>query len=151
MQVKKLEVIDARRNVRAVLSAEGKDGVSLRFLSEDKKPIVVLGVGAISKGSQSDAASGSLVIANADGRQAIELRTSDTGEGSLTFSSARIPDQVIVGYSRYGDYDDGHNRGAWGIQITGPEHSKTGVNVFTKDGILQGPTIPLEAPILRRR
>ncbi len=87
-----------------------------------------------------------LSIGDRDGRPLIELRAGDRDGGSLTFSSARIPDQVTVGYSKYGDFEDGHHRGAWGIQIAGPEHSKIGLNVFSIDGVLQGTKIPLEAP-----
>ena len=118
-RVKRLELVDSRNIVRAVLSTGPDNGVYLRFLSEDSKPTV-------------------------------ELRTTKTGEGKLTFSGDRIPDQVIVGYSPYGDYEDGNKRGAWGKRISGPDHSQTGINVFTLNGVLQGTQIPLEPPLVHR-
>lgn len=115
LQVNRLEVVDAGKNVRAVLSAEKDGTVSLRLVSKGNKPLVT-------------------------------LAARDKDGGTLTFSSARIPDQVTVGYSKYGDFEDGHDRGAWGLRIAGPEHTKTGLNVFSVDGVLQGTTIPLEVP-----
>lgn len=115
LQVNRLEVVDAGKNVRAVLSTEEDGTVSLRLVSKENKPLVT-------------------------------LAARDKDGGTLTFSSARIPDQVTVGYSKYGDFEDGHDRGAWGLQIAGPEHSKIGLNVFSVDGVLQGIKIPLEVP-----
>jgi hypothetical protein len=34
----------------------------------------------------------------------------------------------------------------WGLQIAGPNHQSTGVNVFAEDGVLKGSTVPLEPP-----
>lgn len=80
------------------------------------------------------------------GKPIIELGTTTTGQGRLTFSSNQVPDQVTVGYSHYGDYEDGADRGAWGIRIAGPNHTETGLNEFTLNGTLQGTQIPLEPP-----
>ena len=79
------------------------------------------------------------------GKPQVELGTASTGEGRLTFSSNQVPDQVTVGYSPYGDYDHGANRGAWGIRIAGPNHTQTGLNVFTVNGALQGNSAPARA------
>lgn len=79
----------------------------------------------------------------------IELGTTSTGEGQLIFAGRQVPDQVTVGYSQYGDYEDGASRGAWGIRIAGPNHTETGLNVFTLNGVLQGTQIPLEPPLHR--
>ena len=84
-----------------------------------------------------------------NGKPQVELGTTSTGEGNLIFSSNQVPDQVTVGYSRYGDYEDRANRGAWGIRIAGPNHTVTGLNVFTLNGVLQGTQIPLESPAHR--
>ena len=119
--------------------------VSLRLFSQDKSPVVTLSAGSTSKGTES-ASYGTLLLGNNQGRPGVELRAGDKGDGRLIFSSTHIADQVTVGYSRYGDVEDNHDRGAWGIQIEGPEHSKTGLNVFSVDGVLQGTTIPLEKP-----
>ena len=83
------------------------------------------------------------------GNPMVELGTTTTGQGRLIFSSIQVPDQVSVGYSRYGDYEDGADRGAWGIRIAGPNHTETGVNEFTLNGTLQGTQIPLEPPARR--
>lgn len=145
LQVSRLEIVDAQKNARAVLSVEDNGAVSLRLLSKDKKAIVTLASDFTSVGTSSSPY-GVLSIADSSGRPKVELRTNARAEGSLTFSSPYLPDQVRVGYSPYGDFEDGHERGAWGIQIAGPEHSKTGLNVFSLDGVLQGATIPLDAP-----
>ena len=84
------------------------------------------------------------------GKPMIELGTTNTGEGKLTFSSFQVSDQVTVGYSPYGDYEDGAQRGAWGIRIAGPDHTETGLNVFTLNGTLQGAQIPLVPPLIHR-
>ena len=83
------------------------------------------------------------------GKPLIELGTTSTGEGQLIFASRQVPDQVTVGYWRYGDYEDGARRGAWGIRIAGPNHTETGLNIFTLNGALQGTQIPLEPPVRR--
>jgi hypothetical protein len=83
------------------------------------------------------------------GKPLVELGTTNMGEGRLTFSSNQVADQVTVGYSQYGDYDDRANRGAWGIRIAGPNHTETGLNVFTLNGALEGTQIPLEPPAHR--
>jgi hypothetical protein len=145
LQVSRLELVDTRKNVRASLSAEGDGSVSLRLFSQDKSLVVTLAARSTFAGNKAGSY-GTLSLGNNQGRPLVELRSGETTGGKLTFSSANMPDQVTVGYSKYGDVEDGHDRGAWGLQIAGPEHSKTGLNVFSVDGVLQGTTIPLEAP-----
>ena len=145
MQLTRLEILDARKNVRAILSAEDNGTVSLRLFSNDKRPIVTLAAGSISAGTSSSPY-GALSLGYSRDRPAVDLRAGDKGNGRLSFSSARIADQVTVGYSPFGDFEDGHDRGARGIQIAGPEHTKPGLNIFSVDGVLKGAAIPLEAP-----
>ena len=139
LQVQKLEVLDTQRRVRAVLSA-GDGKVSLRMFSTLAAPILELGV---SDGSD---ARGELTIYSDRGEHAVSLRSVEKSRGVLTFSSEITPDQVSVGYSRVGDVDDGHDLGAWGLRVSGPNHDARGLFVFSKDGKLQGFTLPLEAP-----
>jgi len=146
LQVNSLEILDTHRMVRAILSAQDDGSVSLRLLSRKGSPVIILAAGPISGRDQMQAQYGKLSIQNGDGRPTVQLNTNASGQGSLTFSSARVGDQVTVGYSRYGDFEDAHERGAWGVQIAGPEHSKKGINVFSLDGVLQGTTIPVEPP-----
>ena len=146
LQIKRLEILDGQKNVRAILSAEDDDTVSLRLFSKENRPIVTLAAGSPSVGTQVQPPHGKLSINNGDGRPVVELRTEGNGLGRLVFSSPRITDQVTVGYSQYGDFKDGHQRGAWGIQLAGPDHTEAGLHVFSLDGVLQGTTIPLEAP-----
>jgi hypothetical protein len=146
LQVRRLEVIDAQKNVRAVFSVEDDGSVFLRMLSKEKAPVVELGVNENSGPYKLYTPSGSLTIHDGAGTPAIRLRTIERGEGSLSFSSTNKEDQVAVGYMPYGDYVDKHGPGIWGIQIAGPNHKSTGLNVFAKDGVVQGFTAPLEAP-----
>ncbi len=60
LQVNRLEVIDARKNVRAILSAQDNGGVSLRLLSEANRPIVTLAASGSSSASQSAAPNGAV-------------------------------------------------------------------------------------------
>jgi hypothetical protein len=139
LQVQKLELTDAHRNIRAVLSAE--DGnVSLRMFSTQEVPLVELGV----KGGRE--ARGQLAIYGNGGRPAISLTTLEKDRGRLAFSSENTPNQVSLGYSPVGDFEDGHDLGAWGLHMSGPEHTSRGLFVFSKDGKLTGFTLPLEAP-----
>ena len=146
LQVRRLEITDIRSRVRAVLSVDDDGSVYLRMLSKDQKPIVTLGVNESLRGDQAYMPSGGLIISDVTGKPSIGLRTIKKGEGALTFASAQTSNQVTVGYSPYGDFEDGHDRGAWGIQITGPDRKKAGLNVFATDGQLQGFTLPLQAP-----
>ena len=74
------------------------------------------------------------------------MRTVEKGRAVLAFSSDNTPDQVSVGYSKIGDFDDGHDLGAWGIHVSGPDHQARGFFAFSKDGKIQGFTVPLESP-----
>jgi hypothetical protein len=140
LQGQKLELTDIHRRVRAVLSTE--DGsVYLRMFSTQKTPVVELGV------NDGPEARGHLVIYDRTGKPSITLVTREKDRGILAFSSESTPNQVSMGYSPVGDVDDGHDRGAWGLHITGPEHTDNGLFVFSTDGKLTGFTVPLEAPL----
>jgi hypothetical protein len=139
LQVAKLELTDTRRRVRAVLSAE-HGAVSLRMLSTDESPILELGI------KDESEPRAQFVIYGRGGKPSITLATRERDRGTLAFSSENTPSQVSVGYSRVGDVDDGHDLGAWGVHISGPEHTSRGLFVFSKDGKLTGFTSPLEAP-----
>jgi len=146
LQVRRLELTDAQKNVRAVFSVEDDGSVFLRMLSKEKAPVVELGVNENPGPYKLYTPSGSLTIHDGAGTPAIRLRTLEKGEAALSFSSTNNPDLVGVGYTHYGDVIDGHDRGMWGLQIDGPNHQSTGVNVFSEDGVLKGSTVPLEPP-----
>lgn len=146
LQTHRLELIDARKNVRAVLSVDDDGSVFLRMLSRKSVPIVELGVNGNDGPQQIPIPSGQLTIRDKTGKPSVQLRSFDNGEGSLLFAGPNTQEQVAVGYSHYDDVIDGHDRGKWGITIVGPDHKLAGIGVFAKDGILQGFTIPLEAP-----
>jgi hypothetical protein len=137
LRVTRLDLVDTNRRVRAVLSSE--DGsVSLRMLSGRAKPVLELGVRNESRPQ--------LVMYSETGTPNITLTTQEKDRGILAFSSENTPSQVTVGYSPVGDFEDGHDRGAWGLQIGGPEHTHRDLLVFGKDGKLTGFTLPLETP-----
>jgi len=146
LQAHKLELIDAQRNVRAVLSVEDDGSVFLRMLSKERLPVVELAVNEDPGPYGLYTPSGSLTIRDGGGTPAIRLRTIGKGEATLSFSSTNNSDLVDVGYAHYGDVIDGHDRGMWGLHIVGPNHQSTGLNVVSMDGVLQGFTAPLEAP-----
>jgi len=146
LQVHKLELIDAHKGVRAVFSVEDDGSVFLRMLSKESVPVIELGVNENPGPYKQYTPSGGLTIRDGAGTPAIRLRTLDKGEAALSFSSTSNPDLVGVGYTHYGDVIDGHDRGMWGLQIAGPNHQSTGVNVFSEDGVLKGSTVPLEPP-----
>lgn len=146
LQVHKLELIDAHKGVRAVFSVEDDGSVFLRMLSKENAPVVELGVNENPGPYKQYTPSGSLTIRDGAGIPAIRLRTFEKGEASLSFSSTNTPDLVGVGYAHYGDVIDGRDRGMWGLQIAGPNHQSSGVNVFSEDGVLKGATLPLEPP-----
>lgn len=146
LQVHRLELIDAHKGVRAEFFVEDDGSVFLRMLSKENASVVELGVNENPGPYKQYTPSGSLTIRDGTGTPAIRLRTLDKGEAALSFSSTGNPDLVGVGYSHYGDVIDGHDRGMWGLQIAGPNHQSTGVNVFAEDGVLKGATVPLEPP-----
>ena len=146
LQVHKLELIDAHKGVRAVFSVEDDGSVFLRMLSRENMPVVELGVNENPGPYKLYTPSGSLTMRDGAGTPAIQLHVLKQDEGSLSFSNLRSMDQVAVGYMPYGDVVDGHDRGMWGIQIAGPDHKSVGLNVFSKDGVIQGPYAPLESP-----
>jgi hypothetical protein len=65
--------------------------------------------------------------------------------GTLSFYTSHTNNLVAVGYQPVGDTVD-DPLGAWGITIRGPNHQLKGLNVFTKDGVPQGFTLPLPPP-----
>jgi hypothetical protein len=139
LQIQRLELTDAQQRVRAVLSTD--DGsVSLRMFSTQRTPMMELGV------KDGPEARGHLVIYDKGGRPSITLTTREKDRGILAFSSENTPNQVSMGYSPVGDFEDGHDRGAWGLHIAGPDHTDQGLFVFSTDGKLTGFTVPLEAP-----
>lgn len=139
LQVTRLELIGAKRRVRAVLSSEN-GAASLRMLSTQEKPIVELGI------KDESASRAQFVMYGNAGKPSITLATYERDRGILAFSSEFTTSQVSVGYSPVGDVDDGRDVGAWGVNVAGPEHASRGLFVFSKDGKLTGFTLPLEAP-----
>jgi hypothetical protein len=139
LRVTRLELIDTKRSVRAVLSSE-HGAVSLRMLSTQEKPILELGI----KDELESRAE--FVMYGNSGKRSVTLATRERDRGILAFSSENTSSQVTVGYSPVGDVDDGHDLGAWGVQIAGPQRTSRGLLAFSKDGKLTGFTLPLEAP-----
>lgn len=146
LRVRKLELVDTKDDVRAVFSVDNDGSVFLRLLANNNVPVVELGVNETPGPFRRYTPSGSLTIRDGEGTPAIRLRTLGKGEASLSFSSTNNANVVGVGYGHYGDVIDGHDRGMWGIQIAGPNHESSGLNVFSRDGILQGFRAPLEPP-----
>jgi len=146
LRARSLELTDARQHVRAIFSVEDDGSVLLRMLSKENVPVIELGVNENPGPYKLYSPSGSLIMRDGAGTPVVRLRTIEKGEASLSFSSTSIPNLVDVGYSHYGDVIDGHDRGMWGVQILGPNHQSTGMSVFARDGVLQGFTVPLEAP-----
>jgi len=146
LQARRLELTDAKRNVRAVFSVEDGGSVFLRMFSKENVPVVELGSSEDPGPYKLYTPSGSLIIRDGAQTPVIQLRTLHAGEGALSFSSANTPDQVVVGYQPYGDVIDGHDYGKWGIEVRGANRKSASLLVFTEDGIVQGFTAPLKAP-----
>jgi hypothetical protein len=147
LQLRKLELIGSDKNVRAVFSVEANGNVVLRMLSKENVPALELGTGGVSTGNAtSNEPSGYLTIRDREGDATSTLSNLGRNEGSLMFYGPNNREQVAVGYSHYGDVVDGHDRGRWGISITGPDHQESGIALFSKDGIVKGFTVPLEPP-----
>jgi hypothetical protein len=146
LQIHRLELTDDGKNVRAVLAVEDDGSVLLRMLSKKSVPVIEMGVKENDGLQQSSIPYGRLTMRDKTGKPSIQLRTFDNGKGSLLFTGPSTQEQVAVGYSRYGDVIDGHDRGKWGITIVGPDHKLDGIGVFAEDGVLRGFTVPLEAP-----
>lgn len=138
LQVRRLELTDRKKHVRAVLAVEDDGSVSLRMLSKENVAVVELGVNEDRGRAQNRyTPSGGLTIRDGEGIPVIRLRTFNKGDGALSFSSVRTEDQVAVGYIPYGDVIDEHDRAIWGVAVRGANHESTGVGVHTVDGIAQ--------------
>jgi len=139
LQVHRLELTDARDNVRAVFAVEESGSVVLCMLSRDKVPVIELGASE-DRGGQLDnyTPSGRLIIRDGSGTPVIRLRAVGEGDGNLSFSTSNTPDQVTVGYEPYGDVTDGHDRAVWGVQVRGVNHESTGLGVSMEDGAVLG-------------
>lgn len=149
LELRKLELVDVNKNVRAVFSVEADGNVVLRMLSKENLPALELGAANPSVANATAyAPSGYLTIRDSKGNITSTLSTLGRNEGSLLFYGPSNRVQVAVGYSHYGDTVDGHDRGRWGLDITQPTHHEFGVGVFAEDGVIKGSTAPLEAPPL---
>ena len=138
LQVRRLELTDAKKHVRAVFAVEDDGSVSLRMLSKRNVPVVELGVNEDRGGLQDRyTPSGGLTIRDGESTPVIRLRTVNKSDAALSFSSARREDQVVVGYMPYGDVIDEHDLAIWGIAVRGANRESTGVGVHTEDGIPQ--------------
>lgn len=146
LKSRRLELTDARGNVRAIFAVEDDGGVYLRMLSNKSEPVVELGVTENSGQYKKYVPSGSLIIRDGAMTPVIQLSTTNEGEGALLFSSARTFGQVSLGYSRVGDAIDEHDRGIWGLRVMGADHKVTGFGAYSEDGTIKGFTVPLESP-----
>ena len=149
LQLRKLELIDADKKVRAVFSVESDGNVVLRMRSKENVPALELGTGGPSAANASSyQPSGYLTIRDHEGDATSTLSTLGRSEGSLRFFGPSNREQVVVGYKHYGDVVDGHDRGRWGLSITGSNHQESGIGAFSEDGTIRGFTAPLEPPSL---
>lgn len=134
LRVSRLELTDAKKNVRAVFFVEADGSVFLRMLSRENVPVVELGMSEDPGPFNMYTPSGGLIIRDGARTPVIQLRTVGQGEAALSFSSSNTPGQVEVGYMPYGDVISKHDLGTWGIEIRGAKHESTGVGVRTEDG-----------------
>jgi len=137
LQVHRLELIDAKKNVRAVFAAEDDGNVSLRMMSKANSPVIELGVNDSPDKHNIYRPSAGLTIRDGENTPVIRLRSVNKGDGSLSFSSTRTEDQVTVGRMPYGDVINDHDYATWGIVVRGADHQSTGVGVYTEDGVAQ--------------
>ena len=138
LRVRRLELIDANRNVRAVFSVEDDGNVFLRMFSRTKVPVVELGVDEDPGPYQLYTPGAILTMRDGDSTPVVRFRTFRAGDAMLSFSSTQREDQVAVGYMPYGDViHEEHDPAVWGIGILGPNHKSDVLGVYTEDSMPQ--------------
>jgi hypothetical protein len=143
IQTQRLELTDSNGKVRATFSVDGGQ-VALRMLSQEGQPVLSLTVDQDRESAKRSA--GSIEIHDDSGKPLITMHSVGQERAQVAISGPSGDDQVSLGYSPYGDVIDGHERGMWGLQVKGPGHSSSGINVFSEDGALKGFNIPLTPP-----
>jgi len=150
LRIRKLELVDDRGTLRAVIGLENNDDVALTMFSSDSKPMISLGVLAqTNERKELVEDSGSrgvfypapfLRMNNLRGRETVGLSTGIDGNGILLFNGQEKTGKVMLGFFGTDDAPDGiHKNGMWGLEVNGRGADGlaryTGIGMENHDGI----------------
>jgi hypothetical protein len=148
LRTQHLEVVGKDGKTKATLGYDA-DGVYLRLMSSEAKPILSMSVLENTTERKNQAsAMGSLAaqypygvfsINDGSGRQVITIANPTEGHGQISFGSTQSSGKVTLGYFPTTDSsNDTHTYGAWGLRVLGRvngSHVGTGIGILDTDGI----------------